>query len=456
MLFNILPTIIEILLVTGILLYQFDWTFGVIVFATITVYVGFTLLVTDWRIRFRRQMNKSDSEANTRAIDSLLNYETVKYFGNEQHEYDRYDRSLALYEKAAVRSQTSLSLLNTGQGLVIGVGLVSIMLLAANGIVEGRLSIGDFVLVNTYLIQLYLPLNFLGFVYREMKQSLIDMDRMFELLSVEPDIQDRAGAGKLKAHAGALEFSDVCFAYRPDRKILHDVSFRVPPGRSVALVGPSGSGKSTIARLLFRFYSPTSGRITIDGQDLSEVTQSSLRAAIGIVPQDTVLFNDTLGYNIRYGRPSATEEEIERAARLARIHDFIQALPEGYNTIVGERGLKLSGGERQRVAIARTILKNPPILLFDEATSALDSATEQEIQKSLRAVSENRTTLMIAHRLSTIVHANEILVLNEGRIVERGTHAELLLSGRVYADMWARQQEAREHEAALQACLSDA
>lgn len=447
MLFNILPTLLEIFLVTGILLYAYHETssaFAIITFTTIFLYIVFTLVITDWRLKYRRKMNKNDTEANTKAIDSLINYETVKYFGNEEHEYARYDRALAGYEAAAVKSQGSLSILNLSQGLTIGAGLVAVMYLAAKGVADGNLTVGDFVLINTYLIQLYLPLNFLGFVYREMKQSLTDMDKMFELLEVNTDVRDESDAEELAAGPGRVEFRGVSFAYKSDRPIIEDLSFTVPPGATTAIVGPSGAGKSTISRLLFRFYDADSGSILIDGQDLRSLTQKSLRAAIGVVPQDTVLFNDTIGYNIAYGRPGADETAVRNAARLARIAGFIEALPEGYETTVGERGMKVSGGEKQRIAIARAILKGPRIMLFDEATSALDSHTEKEIQASLREVSKNRTTLVIAHRLSTIVDADEILVLKAGRLVERGKHAELLSRNGEYAEMWRKQQEAEE------------
>ncbi len=443
MIFNIVPTILEILLVCGILWGLFDIWFALVTAVTIFGYIAFSLVVTEWRIKFRREMNDRDTEANTKAIDSLLNYETVKYFGNEPHEARRYDVALQAYEGAAIRSKVSLAMLNVGQAGIIGAGLVAIMTMAGAGVVNGTMTIGDFVLVNAYLIQLYMPLNFLGFVYRQIRQSLTDMDAMFWLLKVEQEVADDPGAPALQATGSEIVFDSVDFGYDPRRPILHGVSFTVPPGRAVAIVGPSGAGKSTISRILFRFYDVTGGSVRIDGQDIRHVSQASLRAAIGIVPQDTVLFNDTIYYNIRYGRPDASPAEIEEAARLARIHEFVMALPDGYQTRVGERGLKLSGGEKQRVAIARTILKQPSILLFDEATSALDTHTEQEIQKSLEEVSADRTTLMIAHRLSTVVGADEILVLVEGRIVERGRHADLLAREGAYAAMWRRQQEGR-------------
>ncbi|MDP6705470.1 MAG: ABC transporter ATP-binding protein/permease [Alphaproteobacteria bacterium] len=448
-LFNILPTLLEIGLVCGVLLVRYDAWFAAVTFLAVAGYILFTVLVTEWRVKYRREMNRIDSEASTRAIDSLLNFETVKYFSNEVHEAERFDDALVRYQRAAVRSQTTLSLLNIGQGVIIGAGLVVVMIMAANGVAEGRMTLGDFVLINTFMIQLYQPLSFLGFVYREIKQSLVDMEKMFELLRVEREVADAPGARPLRARGGEVVFDDVAFAYDGARPILKGVSFAVPAGRTVAIVGPSGAGKSTISRLLFRFYDITGGRILIDGQDIREVTQSSLRDAIGIVPQDTVLFNDTIRYNIRYGRPDADEAEVVEAARMARIHDFVESLPEGYEAMVGERGLKLSGGEKQRVAIARTILKQPEILVFDEATSALDSETEKEIQTSLNAVSADRTTLIIAHRLSTVVDADEIIVLDAGRIVERGRHRALVDAGGVYARMWARQQEAAEAERRL-------
>ena len=401
-------------------------------------------------------MHRTDSEANTRAIDSLLNFETVKYFGNEIHEANRFDRSMARYENAAVRSQTSLALLNIGQGVIIAFGMCTVLLLAAQGVIGGELTIGDFVLINTFMMQLYQPLGFLGFVYREIKQSLVDMDKMFELIEVHAEVADKADAQPLQVISGEVEFENVDFGYEDDRQILHGVNFKVPTGNTVAIVGPSGAGKSTISRILFRFYDVKSGRVLIDGQDVRDVTQASLRANIGIVPQDTVLFNDSIRYNIRYGRVEATDDEIVKAAKLAQIHDFVESLPEGYDSDVGERGLKLSGGEKQRVAIARTILKNPGILLFDEATSALDSRTEKEIQAALRLVSRNRTTLVIAHRLSTIVDADEIIVLEAGHIVERGRHENLLAGNGTYAAMWRRQQEQAEALQRLEGLDTDA
>jgi ABC-type transport system involved in Fe-S cluster assembly fused permease/ATPase subunit len=454
MLFNIIPTLLEILLVTGILFRKFGWEYAAITFSAVGLYVFFTFTITNWRTKFRRSMNERDNEANTKAIDSLLNYETVKYFVNEEHEHRRYDESLEKYQSEAIRSQSSLSLLNIGQGTIVGIGLIGIMWLAAQGVIDGRLTVGDFVLVNTLLLQLFVPLGFLGFVYREISQGLVDMEKMFELLHVGAEVQDPPSAAVLSPASWDVEFDHVGFHYGPDREILKDVSFKIPSGHTVAVVGPSGSGKSTLARLLFRFYDVKAGAIRIGGQDLRAVTQKSLRSSIGIVPQDTVLFNDSIGYNIQYGRPSANEVEIESAAKLSQIHDFVSGLAKKYGTPVGERGLKLSGGEKQRVAIARTILKNPKILVFDEATSALDSHTEREIQSSLKEVSRNRTTLVIAHRLSTIIEADEILVLKSGSIVERGTHADLLKAHGEYAAMWRRQQEAREYESKLNEVLA--
>src|SRR5215469_2022940 len=442
LLFNVLPTLLEIALVCAILWRLYDWRYAAVTFVTIGGYIWFTFALTEWRIKYRRRMNDADQEANTKAIDSLLNYETVKYFGNEEHEAQRYDVALRRYETAAVRTRVSLSWLNIGQNFIIAAGVTLLMSMSALAVVAHKATVGDFVLVNAYLIQLYLPLNFLGTVYREIRQALIDMEAMFDLLGVDVEVADRRGAPDLAVTGGRIEFRHVAFGYDPRRPILKDLSFIVEPGKTLAIVGPSGAGKSTVSRLLFRFYDPTGGEILIDGQNIAEVTQASLRAALGVVPQDTVLFNDSLEYNIAYGRPSASEAEVREAARLARLSDLVTRLPDGFATRVGERGLKLSGGEKQRVAIARAILKNPAIMLFDEATSALDSHTEREIQASLAEVSADRTTLVIAHRLSTVIDADEILVLDEGRAVERGRHGELLARGGRYAAMWARQQEA--------------
>ena len=447
MLFNILPTLLEIGLVCAVLWGLYSASFALVTLVTLVAYVAFTIGITEWRTRFVRELNDIDTETSVRSVDALLNYETVKYFGNEAYEAGRYDESLQRYERAAVRSRTTLSLLNMGQGLIIAIGVTILMVMAARGVVGGTLTIGDFVLVNTYLIQLYQPLNFLGFVYRQIKQSLVDMEAMFALLGEDVEVEDAPDARPLEVTRGEVAFRDVVFGYGPDRTILDGVSFTVPAGKRLAIVGSSGAGKSTISRLLFRYYDVSGGSVEIDGQDVREVTQASLRAAIGIVPQDTVLFNDTIYHNVAYGRPGASREEVERAARLARIHDFVATLPEGYETKVGERGLKLSGGEKQRVAIARTILKDPPILVFDEATSALDTRTEKEIQASLDEVARGRTTLVIAHRLSTVVDAEEIVVLEGGRVVERGRHDDLIARDAVYADMWRRQQEAARKEA---------
>jgi ATP-binding cassette subfamily B protein len=439
-LFSILPTAVEIGLVAAILVIRYDWTFIAITLTALTLYVAATIFITDWRTGFRRQMNELDSKANTRAIDSLLNYETVKYFGNEGFEARRYDESMQRWEQAAVRSQTSLSLLNVTQSAIIAVAVTLIMWRATVGVVSGTMTIGDLVLVNAFMIQIYIPLNFLGVLYREVKQALADMERMFALTAENTEVADAPDARELVVGAGEVRFEHVDFGYEPNRQILFDVGFTIPEGKTVAVVGPSGAGKSTLSRLLFRFYDVTGGRITVNGQDLRDVRQDSLRAAIGIVPQDTVLFNDSIEYNIAYGRPGATKDEIVAAAQLAQIHDFIAGAPEGYATPVGERGLKLSGGEKQRVAIARAVLKGPRILIFDEATSALDSKSEKAIQAELRRIAQNRTTLTIAHRLSTIVDADEILVLDRGRIVERGTHGALLALAGVYARMWQLQQ----------------
>jgi len=436
--FEVVPLLVEVVLVSILLWAMFGWPYAVITFATVAIYALFTIKVTEWRMKFRRQMNKADEQAATKAVDSLINYETVKYFNAEEHEAKRFDVSMRQYEDAAVLSRTSLAAVNIGQGAVIALGLVLIMGIAGHDIQAGKLSVGDFVAVNTYLLQLYLPLNFLGWVYREIRQSLIDLERMFGLLDEHPDVQDKQGAESLRLQEAQIEFKDVHFAYK-DRAILKGVSFTVPAGKKVAIVGPSGAGKSTISRLLFRFYDPQKGSIEIDGQNVQDVQQASVRAAIGVVPQDSVMFNASIGYNINYGRAEASQAEIEEAAKLASIDSFIKQLTEGYDALVGERGLKLSGGEKQRVAIARAILKKPSIFLFDEATSALDSQTEKQIQSALNEVSESRTTLIIAHRLSTIVDCDEILVMREGQIAERGTHADLIAIKGLYAAMWARQ-----------------
>jgi ATP-binding cassette subfamily B protein len=443
-LYSIVPTLIEVTLVLTLLAVKFDAWFAWITITALVLYITFTITVTEWRTQFRKQMNELDSTAHSRAIDSLLNYETVKYFNNEDFEARRYDENLEKLRKASLKSQSTLSLLNTGQQVIIAVALVAMLWRATLGVTEGRLTLGDLVMINAFMIQLYIPLNFLGVIYREIKQALTDLDKMFTLLDRNREVDDVPGASALKVSQGHVRFEHVSFAYEASRPILHDVSFDIPPGKTVAVVGPSGAGKSTLARLLYRFYDINSGAITIDGQELRSVTQGSLRAAIGIVPQDTVLFNDTVEYNIAYGRPGATRAEVEAAAKAAHIHDFIASTPKGYDTMVGERGLKLSGGEKQRVAIARTLLKNPPVLIFDEATSALDSANERAIQAELRSVSQGKTALVIAHRLSTVVDAHEIVVLQAGRVVERGPHAELLALGGCYAEMWRLQQSGQD------------
>ena len=452
---NTIPTFIELFLVAALLTYYFGWVLMLIVVVTVGFYVWFTLKASEWRIAIRRDLNDADTEANSKAIDSLLNFETVKYFGNEKMEAKRFDTSMAKYEQAAVKTYTSLGLLNSGQVIIFTIGLTLCMLIAADGVAKGTLTVGDFVMVNALLIQLYQPLNLMGMVYREIKQGLVDIENMFALISFAPEIEDNPEAKSLKVTQGNVRFENVSFHYDDDRPILEDVSFEVPSGKMVALVGPSGAGKSTISRILFRFYDVTKGTIRIDEQDIRDVTQDSLRASIGMVPQDTVLFNDTIAYNIRYGRPDATQEEIEEAAKLAQLDKFIEQLPEGYETMVGERGLKLSGGEKQRVAIARTLLKSPPILMLDEATSALDSHTEKEIQDALDKVSKDRTTIVIAHRLSTVIHADEIVVLEKGRVVERGSHGELVAINGLYASMWARQREAEQAREKLAHALEE-
>lgn len=453
--FNIAPTILELVMVTAILLIMFHPGFAAITVGTIVLYGWVTIALTKWRVEIRRKMNDSDTEANTKAVDSLLNFETVKYFNNEGHEASRYNKAMDRYAAAAEKSTVSLSVLNTAQATIIAAGLTGVMILAAYEIAAGRMTVGGLVLVNGFLVQLYVPLNLLGTVYREIMQALIDMEKMFSVLNVPPEIKDKPGAPAIRVGGGSVKFDNVVFAYDPQRTILRGVTFEVPAGKTVAIVGPSGAGKSTISRILFRFYDITSGAVTIDGQDIRDVTQDSLRAAIGIVPQDTVLFNDTIRYNIRYGKIGASDAEIENAARMAQIEPFIRRLPDGFEAMVGERGLKLSGGEKQRVAIARTLLKNPPILMLDEATSALDTHTEREIQTALKEISRNRTTLVIAHRLSTVVDADEILVLDNGEIVERGRHDDLLARGGAYAAMWNRQKEAAAAREKLDEAESD-
>ncbi len=452
---NSIPTAVELLMISGLVAYYFGWIYVLVVLATVLLYVWFTFVASERRIAIRRDMNDSDTEAHSKAVDSLLNYETVKYFGNEELEAKRFDASIARYVKAAIRTYTSLGVLNTGQAIIFTIGTVICMLLAARDVTRGTLTVGDFVMINAILMQLYVPLNFMGMVYREIKQGLIDIETMFALLHEPAEIVDRPGAKTLRVRKGEIKFENVSFAYDPERPILKNVSFEVPAGKMVAIVGPSGAGKSTISRILFRFYEISRGKVLIDGQNIRDVTQASLRAAIGMVPQDTVLFNDTIEYNIRYGKPDASSAEVRQAARLAQIHEFIVTLPQGYDSLVGERGLKLSGGEKQRVAIARTILKSPPILMLDEATSALDSHTEKEIQDALERVAENRTSLVIAHRLSTVVHADNIIVLDHGEIVEHGTHLELLAKGGLYASLWARQREADEARERLAQVLEE-
>ena len=452
---NSIPTAVELLMISGLVAWYFGWIYVVVVLVTVGLYVWFTFWASERRISIRRDMNESDTEAHSKAVDSLLNYETVKYFSNEEHEARRFDSSMGRYVNAAVRTYTSLGWLNSGQAVIFTAGTVVCMLLAARDVTQGTLTIGGFVMINAILMQLYVPLNFMGMVYREIKQGLIDIETMFALLHEPAEVVDRPGAKPLVVNKGEVKFENVSFDYDPDRQILKHVSFEVPAGKMVAIVGPSGAGKSTISRILFRFYDIAAGRVLIDGQNIKNVTQASLRAAIGMVPQDTVLFNDTIEYNIRYGKPDATASEVREAARLAQIHDFIVTLPQGYDSLVGERGLKLSGGEKQRVAIARTILKSPPILMLDEATSALDSHTEKDIQDALERVARDRTSLVIAHRLSTVVHADNIIVLDHGEIVEQGTHPQLLTKGGLYASLWLRQREADEARERLAKALDE-
>ena len=455
-LMTLVPTIVEFALVLVVCAIEFDWRYVVTILAMIVLYLWFTIKATEWRVAIRRSMNESDTEANTKAVDSLLNYETVKYFGAEAREAERYDRSMALYERASIKTYTSLAVLNTGQAVIFTVAMTICLVMAASSVARGEATVGHFVMVNLLMLQLFIPLNFMGMVYREIKQGITDIERMMDVLELNPEVADRPGAQALAVSGGTIRFEDVSFHYDPARPILEKLSFEVPAGKMVAIVGPSGAGKSTISRILMRFYDIAGGRVLIDGQDIRDVTQRSLRAAIGVVPQDTVLFNDTILYNLRYGRPEASEAEIHAAAGMAQIDGFIKTLPEGYETMVGERGLKLSGGEKQRVAIARTILKGPPILMLDEATSALDSHTEKEIQDALDRVAANRTTLVIAHRLSTIVHADTILVLDKGRLVEQGTHAELMGKGGLYASLWNRQREAEKAREELAKTLEQA
>jgi ATP-binding cassette subfamily B protein len=454
-LMTLIPTIIEFALVLAVLAIEFDWRYVSVVVSMIVAYLAFTIRATEWRVQIRRSMNDSDTDANTKAVDSLLNYETVKYFGAESREAARYDRSIERFEQASVKTYTSLAILNTGQAVIFTVALTVVMAMAAASVVRGDASVGQFIMVNALMLQLFIPLNFMGMVYREIKQGVTDIERMMDVLEQQPEVADKPGAPPLAVSGGTVRFEDVRFHYEPARPILEGLSFEVPAGKMVAIVGPSGAGKSTISRILLRFYEVAGGRVTIDGQDIRDITQASLRAAIGVVPQDTVLFNDTILYNIRYGRPDATDEEVEAAAKLAQIDGFIRTLPEGYQTMVGERGLKLSGGEKQRVAIARTILKGPPILMLDEATSALDSHTEKEIQDALDRVSRNRTTLVIAHRLSTIVAADNIIVLDKGHLVEQGTHGDLMAKDGLYASLWNRQRQAEAARESLAKALEE-